>query len=55
VAVVGYTRDQLPYWWWFAVGRWAESNLGLFWGGRVLWQARPDVNHFDNRLWVAGV
>jgi len=50
VAVWGLPRDQLPYWWWEAVGLWAERNLGLSWGGRFLSSGRPDVNHFDLRL-----
>lgn len=44
VQVSGYTRDQIPAAWWSALGAWAETNLGLRWGGRF---ANPDVNHFD--------
>ena len=55
VQVYGYLRDQIPYWWWEQLGTWAEENTGLFWGGRVNWLGRPDVNHFDNRLWTAGL
>lgn len=43
VQVVGWLRDQLPYWWWESLGAYAES-LGLRWGGRF---RSPDVNHFD--------
>ena len=49
VAVVGYQRDEIPNQWWQHVGEWAESNLGLFWGGRFLHAGQPDVNHFDAR------
>ena len=48
VAVMGYTREQVPAWWWLALGRYGEG-LGLRWGGRF--QAR-DVNHFDLGLQV---
>lgn len=42
VQVVGYTRDQIDRSWWAALGNFAESQLGLRWGGRF-----DDVNHFD--------
>ncbi len=42
VQVQGYTRSQLPAYWWRALGEWAEQELGLRWGGRF-----GDVNHFD--------
>lgn len=44
VQVLGYTRDELPDWWWEAVGNYGETTYGLRWGGRF---ATPDVNHFD--------
>lgn len=47
VAVAGYSRDQIPESWWHQVGTWAESNLGLRWGGRFLHAGQKDVNHFD--------
>ena len=49
VAVWGYRRDQVPLWWWTALGTWAELQLELFWGGRFLQSGAPDVNHFDSR------
>jgi hypothetical protein len=48
VAISGYTRDQIPRWWWQEVGFFAEQNFGLFWGGRF-----NDVNHFDARRLVS--
>lgn len=48
VQVLGYTREQIPFWWWEALGQYAEG-LGLRWGGRF--QAR-DVNHFDLGLYI---
>jgi len=42
VQVAGYMVHDLPASWWAAVGVWAESNLGLRWGGRF-----NDPNHFD--------
>lgn len=44
VQVQGYTRDELPSWWWQAIGLYAEEVYGLRWGGRF---STPDVNHFD--------
>ncbi len=44
VQVAGYTRAQVPSWWWSALGSYAENALGLRWGGRF---SSPDVNHFD--------
>jgi len=49
VAVVGYTRDEIPFWWWEMLGSWAEANLGLSWGGRFVSNGEVDVNHFDVR------
>lgn len=49
VAVLGVPRDQIPYYWWEALGTWAEVNLGLRWGGRFVHNGKPDVNHFDMR------
>lgn len=44
VQVLGYTRDELPGWWWEDLGQWAKSQLGLRWGGDF---SVRDVNHFD--------
>lgn len=53
VAVLGYSRDQVPQAWWQALGEWAEQYLGLRWGGRFVHAGKPDVNHFDLRhLWT---
>lgn len=43
VAVEGYSRDSIPWWWWQILGEWWEG-LGGRWGGRF---NPPDVNHFD--------
>jgi hypothetical protein len=43
-AVLNYTREQVPYDWWLALGQFWES-LGGRWGGRF---NPPDVNHFDS-------
>lgn len=42
--IMGYTRSQIPYWFWEEIGSIAEQYLGLRWGGRF---STPDVNHFD--------
>jgi len=47
VAISGYTREQIPRWWWQEVGFFAEQHFGLYWGGRF-----DDVNHFDARRLV---
>lgn len=47
VAVLGYRREDIPFEWWQSVGQWAESRLGLRWGGRFLHAGALDVNHFD--------
>lgn len=44
VQVYGFTRDQVPVWWWEALGAYWE-RLGGRWGGRF---SVPDVNHFDS-------
>ena len=43
VQVLGYLRDDLPWWWWQAMGEYWEA-MGGRWGGRF---STPDVNHFD--------
>lgn len=43
--VMGYKRDAIPDWWWWTVGPWAETNLGLVWGGR--WKRPYDPGHFQ--------
>jgi peptidase M15-like protein len=52
VQILGYTRDQVPIWWWQMLGDWAEANLGLYWGGRFVHNGERDVNHFDARRWL---
>lgn len=49
VQVAGYTRDQVPLEWWQMLGQWAETNLGLYWGGNFVHDGERDVNHFDAR------
>jgi hypothetical protein len=54
VGVWGYTREQIPYWWWERLGAWGEQTLNLYWGGRFTHGAiglppARDVNHFDAR------
>lgn len=44
IDILGYGRNQLPRWWWLAVGQYAES-LGLKWGGR--WTTFYDAGHFE--------
>lgn len=44
IDILGYGRDQLPKWWWLAVGKYGES-LGLKWGGR--WTSFYDAGHFE--------
>jgi hypothetical protein len=41
----GYKREQVPNWFWEAVGPWAESEFDLIWGGR--WRTFRDVGHFQ--------
>lgn len=43
VSVLGLQRDQVPLWWWEALGSYG-AQLGLRWGGSFF---TPDVNHFD--------
>lgn len=52
VGVWGYSRDQIPLWWWEQLGAWAEAHLGLYWGGRFSSGGRADVNHFDARRYL---
>jgi len=44
IDILGYGRDDLPKWWWLAVGMYAE-RLGLRWGGR--WTSFYDAGHFE--------
>lgn len=44
VQVANYRVADIDPSWWAMLGSWAESNLGLRWGGRF---ATPDFNHFD--------
>jgi len=41
--VIGYLREELPGWFWQALGEYWE-RMGGRWGGRF---RLPDVNHFD--------
>jgi len=44
IDILGYGRDQLPRWWWDAVGRYGKS-LGLKWGGDF--KGFYDAGHFE--------
>lgn len=44
IDILGYSRDDLPTWWWQQVGEYAEG-LGLVWGGR--WTTFYDAGHFE--------
>jgi len=44
IDILGYGRDQLPRWWWDAVGAYGES-LGFRWGGRFT--SFYDAGHFE--------
>lgn len=44
VDILGYNRDDLPKWWWLAIGQYGE-RLGLRWGGR--WTSPYDAGHFE--------
>ena len=41
----GMNRNDIPTWFWNLLGPWAESSLGLTWGGR--WQRPYDPGHFQ--------
>lgn len=43
--ILGMNRNDVPQWFWDLVGPWAESNLGLIWGGR--WHSPYDPGHFQ--------
>lgn len=43
--VYGWSRDQVPSWWWPIIGNYAEKQLGLRWGGR--WKKPYDPGHFE--------
>ncbi len=45
VDVHGFSRDRIPRWWLYELGRLGES-LGLRWGGR--WTGLRDFGHFEN-------
>jgi len=45
VDVHGYGRDEVPLWFWYALGTFGES-LGFRWGGRF--GSLPDYGHFEN-------
>lgn len=44
IDILGYGRDDLPRWWWTAVGQYAEA-IGLRWGGRFT--GFFDAGHFE--------
>lgn len=44
VDVLGLSRDQVPRWFWDALGPYGEA-LGLRWGGR--WRTLYDPGHFE--------
>lgn len=44
IDILGYSRDQLPRWWWTAIGEYGEG-LGLRWGGRFT--GFFDAGHFE--------
>lgn len=46
VDVLGMNRDDVPEWWWHQLGNFAESQLGLRWGGR--WKSIRDLGHFED-------
>lgn len=43
--VYGWRRENLPAWFWAAVGPYAE-RIGLTWGGR--WRSPWDPGHFES-------
>lgn len=45
VDIFGMDRDDVPQWFWQQLGPWAESSLGLRWGGR--WSTLRDYGHFE--------
>lgn len=45
VDVEGFNRDDVPQWFWEALGPYAERYLGLRWGGR--WRSLRDYGHFE--------
>jgi len=45
VDIYRMNRDSVPMWVWEAIGPYAESNLGLVWGGR--WKSFRDLGHFE--------
>lgn len=49
IQILGWRRDDLPFWWWEIIGGFWE-RMGGRWGGRF---NPPDVNHFDSGIDVA--
>ncbi len=45
VDVLGFARDDVPLSFWHLLGPWAESQLGLRWGGRF--RSLKDFAHFE--------
>ena len=47
VDVLGFGRDEVPTWFWYRLGPFAE-RLGLRWGGRI--SGLRDFGHFETSL-----
>lgn len=45
IDLYGWAPDDVPLWFWFQIGEWAEANLQLRWGGR--WSSLRDYRHFE--------
>lgn len=45
VDVLGFARDDVPLWFWYELGTFAE-RLGFRWGGRF--SSLKDFGHFEN-------
>lgn len=45
VDLFGWNRDDVPLWVWEEIGPWAETQLGLRWGGRFT--SIRDLGHFE--------
>lgn len=46
VDVYGFSRDEIPLWWFYQLGALGEQ-LGFRWGGR--WTGLRDYGHFEAR------
>lgn len=47
VDIAGMNRSDISAQFWWVLGPWAESALGLVWGGR--WASLRDYGHFERR------